>query len=467
MRVQNSAQGFYQMTQPLRSALESVQVQMATGQKAATYGDLGVNTQSWLNFAQAQEQAKAFMDGISRHQLRLKMMDSALTGLTQSVASARTIITSGPNALASGKSTAENALSMMTDLLNAKNGTQPLFAGSAISGDAAITGKAMLDGDGTQPGLRALIQERILAETGGGTAGRLTLTSTATTATLTQSGGAFGFRVLSANSNSPGISLSGPIGTPLALTIVGSGVVTAGEKINVKLGLPDGSEQTVTLTVGEDGVPAGSVSGSILASALSTKIAGLTPALKTAAAMRVAQDYFAGSVQRVSGTPASSAIALSATPTSIPWYKRQASADPRHSVTALVGDGQTLYAGAQANEAAFQSLLAPMAALTVLVEDPTMQTSSGQEALQNALLPRLDTLGVSKLQVEFGLIQKQFNDANAIQSAAQKIADEFLSKKNRADTTELAAQVLTLQNQLQASYQAGANIMKLSLVNYL
>lgn len=467
MRVGNSAQSFYQMTQPLRSALESVQMQMSSGQKSWTYGEMGVNTQTWLNFSQAQDQAKAYIDGISRHQLRLKMMDSALTGMAKSVTSARTIITSGPNALAAGKISAENALGMMADLLNSKNGRQPLFAGTAISGDASITGKAMLDGDANQSGLRTLIQERIAAETGGGTTGRLALTSSASSTTLTQNGGAFGFRLLSADSTSAAVSISGPSGTPSALTIASGGPLNAGDKINVKLGLPDGSEQTLTLIAGEDGFPAGSFSGAALASALSTKIAALTPALKAATAMDVAQDYFAGSVQRVSGTPASAATAFNTTATAIPWYQGQTSADPRHSVAALVGDQQTLYSGAQANESTFQNLLAPMAAMAVLLEDPAMQNAAGQEAFQTFVLPKLDTMGLSKVQVEFGLIQKQFSDANEVQSAAQKIAEDFLSKTNRADTTELAAQLLTMQNQLQASYQAGANILKLSLVNYL
>lgn len=121
----------------------------------------------------------------------------------------------------------------------------------------------------------------------------------------------------------------------------------------------------------------------------------------------------------------------------------------------------------QANEKAFTDPLAALAATAVLLEDPAMQTSDGRMALQTSALPKLETNGLAGMQVEFGVIQKQFDDAKAVQDGIRTIANNYLADSNRADTTELSAQLLALQNQLQAAYQAGARVLKLTLTDYI
>jgi flagellin-like hook-associated protein FlgL len=132
-----------------------------------------------------------------------------------------------------------------------------------------------------------------------------------------------------------------------------------------------------------------------------------------------------------------------------------------------VGEGQTIRAGVQANEAVFTDILAAAASLAVLVEDTTLQTRDGQAAMQSRILPALSERGLAQMQAVFGLVQNQLADAKEVQRGVKTIADDYLSSTNRTDNAEAAAQLLTLQNQLQASYQAGANILKLSLVNYI
>lgn len=466
MRIGTSANNFYQMTSAVREGLAQVQQQIATGQKNATYGSMGMASQTWLDFSAAAARASALMDGIDAQQLRLKTIDSSFNGLGKTLTTTRSLLSGGLTAFQAGQSTAQNALVMITDLLNAKNGKVPLFGGAALSGDAVISAQAMIDGDATQPGLRALIHERIAADTGGNALGRLGLSSTGTSLTLSAQGGAFGYTLKGATTHVPGLNVTQAAGPPVTLTLSGNVTLAVGDQISFKFGLPDGSEESLTLVAGEAGFSAGPFNGAAVATALGARLAEVTPALKTASALAVAKAYFAGSVQRVSGIPAANATAL-APATTMPWYLGKTYADPRQSVQALVGEGQTIRAGVQANESVFADLLSAAASLAVLVEDPAIRTREGQTAMQTRILPALSDRGLAQMQTVFGLVQNQLADAKEVQRGVKTIADNYLSSVNRTDNAEAAAQLLALQNQLQASYQAGANILKLSLVNYL
>lgn len=466
MRIDGSSPNFYDMTRSLRESFESIQKQMATGQKANAYGELGARAQPWLNYAYSASQADAYRAAISQHGNRLKLIDGTLGGLVKTAQSAGSLLNGGLETFKSGHTIARNAFVMFSDLLNTQNGTVPLFGGGARAAPAILSGDAMLDGDATQVGLRTLINERIIAETGGNDLGRLAIASGASSVTLTQNGGAFGYNVISVQASQAGFSTNVVAGPPRATTLSSSASFVQGDSVTLTLGLPDGSQQSLKIEFGAGGVTPGPFNGAALADAISAKLATLTPALKTATAMQVASDYFAGTTSRVAGASASSATSLAPAQT-VSWYKGTQASDPRQSSRAQISETQAIGVGLQANEGAFTQPLAAMAAATVLLEDPTMQTQDGRTALQNTILPRLAPDVFQSLQVEFGMIQKQLDDAQAVQTSIKTLADTFLIKENRADPTELSAQLLALQNQLQASYQAGARILKLTLTDYI
>lgn len=466
MRVDGSSPNFYDMTRSLRETFDSIQRQMATGQKANAFGELGTRTQPWLDYAQSASQADAYRASIAQHGNRLKLIDGTLSGLIKTAQSASSLLNGGLETFKSGQTVARNAFAMFSDLLNTQNGTVPLFGGGARVHPAILSGDAMLDGDGSQVGLRTLINERIAAETGGEHLGRLAITSAASSVTLTQSGGAFGYSIIGAQASVTGLNTNIAAGPPRAMTISSSVSFAQGDTITMTLGLPDGSQQSVTVEYGADGLAPGPFNGAALANAISAKLATLTPALKTATAIRVATDYFAGTMSRVAGASASTATSLAPAET-VSWYKGTQASDPRQSSRAQISEGQAVGVGVQANEPAFTRPLAAIAAATVLLEDPTLQTQEGRAALQATILPKLAPEAFQSLQVEFGMIQKQLDDAQAVQTSIKTLADNFLLKENRADPTELSAQLLALQNQLQASYQAGARILKLTLTDYI
>lgn len=465
MQIGAGGPHFYAMTAPLRDALERVQSQMTTGQKASTYSQMPAGTQAWLDFSASAAKADAFIDGLERHQLRLKMMDGTLTGLSKVVETTRTHLVGGYTAFQAGHSTASNALGMMVDLLNSTNGSVPLFGGGLLSAPVTLSAQAMMEGDATQPGLRALIAERIAADTGQGVTGRIAVTSSAASLTLTAQGGVFGFQLKGASASRPDVTISSVAGPPASLSVASAASLQEGDQVTVTLGLPQGEDVVLTLRAGQD-FRAGPFDGALLAQAVNTKLAGLTPVLKTASAMKVAQDYFAGQVSRVNEVPAHMATSLKA-PTAIPWYLGQDNSDPRRSVQVAAGGGQMIAAGAQANESTFTGLLASVSAMAVLMDDSTMQSQEGQVAMQERLAPALSDRPLIVLQTEFGLVENQLATAKDVQKAVKTIANDYLVDSNRVDTTEAATELLTLQNQLQASYQAGVNILRLSLVNYL
>lgn len=465
MRIGQAGSNFYAMTAPLRDALADVQSQLSTSQKANSYGLMPTGTQAWLDFSASASKAQSLIEGIERHQLRLKMVDQTLTGLGRVVETTRSHLVGGLTAFQAGQSTASNALGMVTDLLNSKNGSVPLFAGNALSGDAVLNADALLNGDGVQPGLRMLIAERVAADTGGGTLGRLALNSATSHLTLAEQGGVFGFQIKGGSASRADIAISYHDGPPSSLNVASTASLQEGDQISLQLGLPYGEDVTLTLRAGQD-FPAGPFNGSAIEQALNAKLSALTPRLKTASAMRVTQDYFAGQVTRVNEVPAQQGLTLQA-PLLVSWYVGQAHTNPRQSVQIIAGAGEPLAAGVQANEDAFTSLLAPLAAMAVLMEDPTMVSQDGQTAMQTYLAPSLHDRSLLTLQTGFGLIDNQLSTAKDVQTSAKRIAEEFLAESNHVDMTEAAAQLLSLQNQLQASYQAGVNILRLSLVNYL
>lgn len=456
---------FYAMTAPLREALERVQSQLTTGQKAVTYAQMPSGTQAWLDFSASEGKADAYIDGIERHQLRLKMIDGTLAGLSKIAETTRTHLSGGFTAFQAGRSTASNALSMIVDLLNSKNGAVPLFGGGLLSGQVTLSPQAMIDGDATQPGLRTLINERIAADTGNALTGRIAVTSSAASLTLTAQGGVFGFQLKGASASRPDLTVSSVAGPPASMTLSSTAILQDGDYINVTLGLPHGDDVVMSLRAGQD-FRAGRFDGVQIAQAVTTKLDSLTPALKTASAMKVAQDYFAGTVARVNGVPAQMATTQQ-TPTAIPWYLGQAHLDPRRSVQVAAGDQHSIAAGAQANETAFTDLLASVSAMAVLMDDLSMQSQQGQVAMQERLAPALSHRSLIMLQTEFGLVENQLATAKDVQKGIKAIASDYLADANSVDTTQAATELLTLQNQLQASYQAGVNILRLSLVNYL
>ena len=102
------------------------------------------------------------------------------------------------NGQTSGQITAQAAFSNAVSLLNSQSGDRYLFSGRTTDTPATVSADVMLDGMGTQAGLKQLINERRQADQGVGNMAHLTVSSpplTTTVTSLAEDGSSFGLKL--------------------------------------------------------------------------------------------------------------------------------------------------------------------------------------------------------------------------------------------------------------------------------
>ncbi|TMV83278.1 flagellar hook protein [Thioclava sp. BHET1] len=144
------------------------------------------------------------------------------------------------------------------------------------------------------------------------------------------------------------------------------------------------------------------------------------------------------------------------------------SGNPNARVTAVIGDGQTISYGIQANDTALKQV---MQGLTMLastdisqISDPDAYKSWMQSALGN-LSSGVD--GVTDLQAQLGSQQQQVSDTAQQQTDLKTVYNSRILDFEGVDSYEAASRFSALQTQLSATYQATATLSKLSILDYL
>jgi flagellin-like hook-associated protein FlgL len=155
------------------------------------------------------------------------------------------------------------------------------------------------------------------------------------------------------------------------------------------------------------------------------------------------------------------------------WYRGDDGSDPaRGTATVQVGLGQVVGTGARANEEAFRTGLAQfaiMAATTFPAGDADSQAA--YKAMASRVSDRLGFAG--SVQKPMEIISELGSAQTALAAAKTRNQDTrnylatALSGVENVTTEEVAAQILSLQTQLQASYQVTSMLSKLTLTNYL
>ena len=156
------------------------------------------------------------------------------------------------NGQTSGQITAQAAFSNAVSLLNSQTGDRYLFSGRTTDTSATVSADVMLDGVGTQAGLKQLINERRQADQGVGNMGHLTVSSpplTTTVTSLAEDGSSFGLKLGSVSSSLTGATVTQPTGAPPAVTVdLGAVNPNDGDKITFNFNLPDGTTESIALT---------------------------------------------------------------------------------------------------------------------------------------------------------------------------------------------------------------------------
>ncbi len=149
---------------------------------------------------------------------------------------------------------AQTELSSIVGILNTQAGDRFIFSGSAINTPSVNSVDNILNGTGTQAGLKQVISERAQADGTTGL-GRLLITPPAATPSTSVSvaedvaGSPFGLKLSSVTSSLTGATVTGPSGSPAAVSIaLGATNPNPGDQISLTFNLPDGTTASVQLT---------------------------------------------------------------------------------------------------------------------------------------------------------------------------------------------------------------------------
>lgn len=331
----------FQQISNMKDRFDTLQGQLATGQRAATLSEMGSSRFFDLSMRARLSKISGYQDTITSVSLRLNVMDTTMSRLDTLEADQRTLATPGGYGSSNINLTTTPDLSLarldeVLDLLNAGVDGRYLFGGSTTDERPVQDTATVLDGALGRDGFRTVVGERKLADAGTDGLGRLDITTVTDTATLAEDGiHPFGFKLSTLSTSSANVALTQPAGTPASLSMQVTALPVAGEKVTIGLTLPDGSEEVIDLvaTAGASGAGAfqigadANATAANLATALQASLQQLGGTALAAASTFAAADNFFNEqgvpVLRVNGPPFDTATALiAATPAdTVLWYQ--------------------------------------------------------------------------------------------------------------------------------------------------
>jgi flagellar hook-associated protein 3 FlgL len=311
----------------IRAQLDGLTQQLASGRVSTTYAGQGANRGFALSLRAQVSNINAFADTATNVNTRLNVVNLALQGLSdigtsvKKAASTSTIVLND-NGQTSGQITSQAAFSNAVSLLNSQTGDRYLFSGRTTDTPATVSADVMLDGLGTQAGLKQLINERRQADQGVSNMGHLTVASpplTTTVTSLTEDGSSFGLKLGSVSSSLTGATVTQPTGAPPVATVdLGAVNPNEGENVTFNFNLPDGtSEQIVLTATTKNPPPTGSFLIGADTAATTTNLQGaLTSSIQTlsdtslvAASAIAASNNFFNSTATVTGSAVNNKVA--------------------------------------------------------------------------------------------------------------------------------------------------------------
>jgi hypothetical protein len=248
-----------QSVQNLNNQLTTLSTQLSTGVKSQTYAGMGVN-EGFAIAARAQlSNITAYGDTMTNVGTIISAANAALQtlstigGQVQSGAASTSAALDNTGQTAAQESAASQ-LSSIVGILNTQVGDRYIFSGSAINTPAVASATSIVNGSGTQAGLKQVINERQQADLGTGGMGRVSVTQPTTTSVQVAedvAGSPFGLKLNSISStlSGTGASVSTPSGSPATMTVdIGTTNPVPGDQVSFEFNLPDGTTQTIQLT---------------------------------------------------------------------------------------------------------------------------------------------------------------------------------------------------------------------------
>ena len=293
----------------------------------------------------------------------------------------------------------------------------------------------------------------------------------------------FGLKLNSVSSSLTGATVTGPTGSPAAVSIALGANPNTGDQISFKFDLPDGTTETVQLTASNAvPVPSGSfaigatpaATSANLNAALNTAIGTLTnTSLVAASAVAASNNFFSSPPQRVGTSPFATATTLVAgtAANTVSWYTGEAGAgSARATSLARIDQSVTVQYGARANESAIRSQLqsvAVLAAVTSTGPNAAAQVAALSQRVTQNLTAQPGQQTIQDIQTDFSIAQTTMKDATARQKQTQAMLQNIVDQAESVSPDQVATQILALQTALQASYQTTAMLSQLSLTKFL
>jgi flagellar hook-associated protein 3 FlgL len=478
----------------MMTQLNTLAQQLGTNQAATTYSGLGSQAGLALQLSSQLSALGAFSNTISTVGTTLDVAQTVL-GQIGSVGNGmqQTISQEGSFSLdntgqTQTQATAASDLDQILSLLNTQVGGNYLFSGSAVDQPSVAPASEVLNGNGAQAGLAQLIPERLAADQGANGLGRLNIPPVAgSTVTISEqnANSPFGFQLASVNSSLTGANVTGPSGTPPAISVDLTANPNVNDSITFNLTLPDGSSQSITLTATNASPPgpgqftigtSASITAGNLQTALTNAVSNLAQtALPAASAIATANDFFEVPPQIVNGPPFDTATSLvnGTQANTVFWYTGENGSTPAlQTATAQVGPSLSIAYGMRATEPAITSLVANVAALaatTFSASDPNAAAS--YKALTSSVTANLagqsGTQSISDIQADLANAQTTAKNAGTSNTQTQATLQDLLQGIEGVNQDQIGAEILTLQNNLSASLSLTGRLAQLSLVNFL
>ncbi|HTL64624.1 MAG TPA: flagellar biosynthesis protein FlgL [Pseudolabrys sp.] len=480
----------------MRAQFDDLQRQLGTGHKSATYSGLGIDRGVTVSLNSQLSAISSYDDTIQNVMARINLMNTALGNMISISSQVKAAMVQA-NGVSNGsgaevaQQTGLNSLDQLLALLNAQAGDRYLFSGRATDTPAVETLDHIMNGNGSRAGLKQLINERNQADLGADGRGRLTIGAGGpNTVQIDEQATTFGFKLGSITSTVAGATTSGPTGAPPSMSIDFSAAApTPGQTVTVRLNLPDGTSENLTLTATTDSPPGaneftiGGTPGQTATNfqaAVTTSIEKLgASALTAASAVAASSEFFNGDAsnppQRVAGSPpffAAAGMVAGTTANTVVWYTGETGSDPaRSTATARIDQSLSVSYGARANEDAIRTLVqnvATLAAVTISPTDPNAVALSGE--LDNRIAVNIGNTSnqtIADIETDLASAQTSLQAAKGRHQQANATLSDFLQQIDGVSNEDVGAQLLTLQTRMQASLQVTSMLYQTSLVNYI
>ncbi|KZL21362.1 flagellar hook-associated protein FlgL [Pseudovibrio axinellae] len=498
-----------------KAQLENKSVQLASGLKSQTYGGISADSRMALELRREISSIEVYEDSNTLASIQLEVMGESLEHMEQMRSESVSAIDDNNYTLTtSGQTTSQQATEIMMletiSVLNSEVNGYYLFGGLGATEPPVASMDVIMDGQNGQLGLKELMERYENAHMGTSENGRIesnvTAPSGVPTLTLQQDNvEGFGFTINSISATSPDVTTSvvpedltdpaNPEGVQGVFEFTDTPVV--GDVIEVELGLPDGTTKVIQLTATDD-TEAGSGTFLIgtgtdptLESAQNAKAAFdaaisdiAQTDLRAVADIQAGEEFF-GNHGRPDPAPlvplADGSGYETATDLLVEWYTGyDDDSDPRSDKIVQIDDDVSVEYGARANESEFSELLQNMAVFiaadftAAVPDDPESEAlaisyySTLAERSEDALSASGNTnSGVQSVAVEMSVVNATLSRTVDRQDQLTLSYQNTLTGLENVDKTEVGTEIAVLSTNLEASYQATAMLLGLSITNFL